>query len=144
MNELLTECLKITHYDFDPGATTNVDIAWVDFRDFQRFLVSFFRTIGTGATTLRILGNAQSNGGGTDVVVKTKTLTSAEPNAVGDYTFLECTVDEVIAAGKAAGIDVRYLSASVSVATDTDEGVVTYILGGPRYKAGALTSDNIA
>jgi len=144
MNNLLSEALKVTHYDFDPDGTSAVDVGWVDMRDFHNFMVSFFRTVGTSALTYKILGNAQSNGGGTDVVIKTKTLTGVQPDAVGDYSFLEATIDEIIAAGKAAGIDVRYVSANLTFATGTDEAVVTYIRGGAKKPQGSLTADAIA
>ena len=136
---------KITQYDFDPNVDTLVDVAWVDMKDFTNFLVGFFRTIGTSATVLKILGNAASDGSGTDVVVATKTLTSAEPNAVGDTTWMEVTAEQVKAAAVAAGITgVRYVSANISFVTSTDEGVVTYILGGPRFAYADLTADVIA
>lgn len=144
-NAAITEQLKITQYDHDPDATTATDVGWVDMSGFNKFLVSFFRTVGTSALTFSILANSASDGSGTDVTVKTKTLTDVQPNAVGDYTFLEVTEDEVKAAAVAAGeTGVRYVSASLTLATATDEGVVTYILAGPNYAASGLTADSIA
>ena len=143
-NQQLRSSVKVTQYDFDPDATTATEIAWVDMRDFDAILTSFFRTIGTGATTLSVVANSSSTGGGTDVTVKTKVLTSAEPNAVGDYTFIEVTAEEINQAAVDAGVaDVRYVTAVVSVATGTDEGVVTYIRRGKHQKLD-LTADNIA
>ena len=134
--------LAITHYDFDPGATTATDIGWVDMRDFDNFACSFFRTVGTAATTFKIIGNSASNGSGTDVTIKTHSIGS-EPDATGDYIFLECTGAEIAQEGSDAGETVRYLSASVSVATNSDEGVVTYVRGGGRAYDG-LSSDTVA
>jgi hypothetical protein len=122
MNSLLSERLKVTHYDFDPDATTATDIAWVDVTNINRLLISFFRTIGTSALTFTILGNAQSNGGGTDRTIKSITL-SSQPDAVGDYAFGEVTREEIIAANE----DIKYVSANLTFATGTDEGVVTYV-----------------
>ena len=136
---------KVTMYDFDPGATTATEIAWVDMRDFSEATFSFFRTIGTGATTLRVLANAASDGSGTDVVIADKTLTAAEPNAVGDYTFQSITAEQVAQEAADAGVvGVRYVCLELSVATDTDEGVATYILSKPRHAFTGLTADNIA
>jgi hypothetical protein len=122
-NSLLTERLKVTQYDFDPDATTATDIAWVDMSNCDRILISFFRTIGTADLTFTVLGNSASNGGGSDVTIKTVTLTGVQPNAVGDYTFVEVSRDEMVAASE----DIRYISANCTVATGTDEAVITYI-----------------
>lgn len=141
LNGLLTENAAITAYDVDPDATTTTDVAWVDMRDYSKLAVMFFRTVGTSDITLTVLGNSASNGGGTDVTVKTKTLTSVQPNAVGDYTFLEVSEEEVVSASESGA---RYLSANVSFATSTDEGVVVYVRHGAKYPQSGLTSDNIA
>lgn len=136
--------LQVTAYDFDPNATTATDVAWVDMRDSSAILIGFFRTIGTGATTLSVLANAQSDGGGTDVTVKTKVLTSAEPNAVGDYTWIEVSQADIAQAAAEAGVTgVRYVSASVSVATGTDEAVIIYIRK-PKHAKLNCTADNIS
>lgn len=136
--EKLTSELAVTHYDFDPGATTATEIDWVDMRDHCGILVSFFRTIGTGAVTFKIMANTASDGSGTDADIVTHAV-SSEPDAVGDYIFLECTAEQIAA----AGADMRYVTAVVSVATGTDEGVITYIRKGKRQYSG-LTADVIA
>lgn len=120
---LLAERLKVTQYDFDPDGTSAVDVAWVDMSNCDRILISFFRTIGTSALTFTVLGNAQSNGGGSDTTIKTVTLTGVQPDAVGDYTFVEVSRDEMVAASE----DIRYISANLTFATGTDEAVVTYV-----------------
>lgn len=132
--------MLVSHYDFDPDATTATDIAWVDMRDFGRFLCSFFRTVGTSALTLTILANSESDGSGTDVELKSKTFTAGQPNALGDYVFLECTAQEMAA----AGTDLRYITANCTVATGTDEGVVTYIRSDPRFAYEDLSADVIS
>ncbi len=130
----------IKGYDFDPGTTNATDIAWVDMRDYGLFACSFFRTVGTGALDgFTILANTQSDGGGTDVEIKAHAVGS-EPNAVGDQLFLECTAEEI----KTAGANYRYVSASCEFATDSDEGVVTYIRSKPRFPADGLTADIVA
>lgn len=128
----------VTQYDFDPDATTATDIGWVDMRDAGRFVAGFFRTVGTSALTFKIIANSASDGSGTDVEVKV--YSGAEPNAVGDYCFLECTAQELAA----LGTDLRYVSASCAVATGTDEGVVTYIRSDLRFPRADATADTIA
>jgi len=135
-NKLKTE-LAVKSYDFDPGATTETVIAWVDMRDFGNFLVSFFRTIGTGAVTLSI--KASTVAAGTSPVTVVTHAVASEPNAVGDQIFLECGINDILSAGSG----LRYVSAVVSVATGTDEGVVTYVRGN-GCKAADLTADVIA
>lgn len=140
-NQLVTEGAAVTLYDFDPDATTTTDIAWVDMRDYDRLLVAFFRTVGTSDLTFTIIGNSSSTGNGTDVTIKTKTLTSVQPNAAADYTFLEVSADEIVTASESGA---RYVSANMSLATSTDEGVVLYIRTGAKYPQSGLTSDDIA
>lgn len=124
-NALLSERLKVTHYDFDPDVTTAVDVAWVDMLDADRILMDFFRTIGTGDVVIQVLGNSASNGSGTDVVIKSKTNAEfGDPDAVGDYAFIEVSADELVAASESG---CRYVSLNIAAATATDEGVVTYI-----------------
>lgn len=137
--EKLTANVAVTHYDFDPNATTATDIAWVDMQNFGHFMCSFFRTIGTANVTFAILANTASDGSGTEVTVKSHAVGS-QPDAVGDYLFLECTAAEIAALGS----NLRYVSASVSVATNTDEGVVTYIRGLPRNAHADLSVDTVA
>jgi len=126
-------------YDFDPNGTAAVDIAWVDMRDFQNFACVFARTIGTGAVTFAILGNTASDGSGTDVTIKTHPVTF-EPDMLMEQIWLECTADELAS----FGADYRYVSASVSVATATDEGVVGYVRAGPKFAQSGLTADIVS
>lgn len=134
----LTEQLAQTAYDFDPDATTATAIAWVDMREYESLLVAFVRTIGTSALTFIIQGSASSNGA-SPVTVKTITL-AAQPDAVGDVVFGEADTNDLLA----AGTDLRYLSATLTVATGTDEGVVLYTLGNAKFKEAALTADVVA
>jgi len=129
--------MAITQYDHDPDATTATDVAWVDMRDYGKFIASFFRTVGTSALTYKIIANSASDGSGTDVEIKAG---SAAPDAVGDYAFLECTAEELLS----AGTDLRYVSLNLTLATGTDEGVVTYIRSCPRHAQSGLTADSIA
>lgn len=138
-SDKLLSNLAITHYDFDPDGTDAVDVGWVDMRDFSHFACSFFRTVGTSALdTFTIIANPESDGSGTDVNVKTHAVGS-EPNALGDYLFLECTAEEI----GALGSTLRYVSAACEFATGTDEGVVTYIRKGKR-SYDALSADTVA
>lgn len=140
-NKILAN-MAMTFYDFDPGDTAVTEIAWVDMRDFSNIAVSFVRTIGTGAITFDLIANDQSDGSGTDTVIKTHAVAS-EPNALMDTIWLEATADEIGAGGTGPA---RYVTARVSTATGTDEGVVFYNRDtrGGRFAHDALTADIIA
>jgi len=124
--------VKITGYDFDPNATSAQNVGFVDMRDYTDLAVAVQRTVGTSAMTLKIVGSHVA-AGTNPVDLAVKTFTAGQPDAVGDVVFLEA-----LAAGY------RYLSAVVSVATGTDEAVVTYIQAGARFSFDGLTDDIIA
>lgn len=141
VDKMLSE-LKILHYDLDPNATTATDVGWVDMRDYLAIAVSFFRTIGTSDVTLKILANTASDGSGDEATIVTKTI-SSQPDATGDYIFLEALADQIAQQGSEDGKAYRYVSANYSFATGTDEGVMTYVLK-PRYPRADLSSDLIS
>ena len=137
--DYLSSTLKVAMYDFDPDETTHTDVNWSDMRDFGAEMTMLF-SIGTGeVAAFSILANAASDGSGTDATVKTAALTS-NPDAVGDYTFLEALASEIVN----LATDLRYVSGNISLATGTDECVVTYVLGLPRFAYGGLTAESIA
>lgn len=142
-SDKLTSNLKITHYDFDPDATTATDVAWIDMRDISALVVSFFRTVGVSDLTMTILANTASDGSGNEATIKTKVFSDGQPNNVGDYVFLECLAEEVRQEGEEDGYAYRYVSANLTFDTAGDEGVVSYIAT-PRYKYEDLTSDYIS
>jgi hypothetical protein len=127
-------------FDFDPNETAATDVSWQDMRDFGALLVQVFRSVGTGSlSSFTILANAQSDGSGTDYEVKAHALGSA-PDAVGDYISLDCLASEF----PPLGTDLRYVSGAISLVTATDECVVVYVFGLPRFAYGSLTADSIA
>lgn len=140
--EKLTSELKVTQYDFDPNSTAATAVSWVDMKDYSKLLVAFFRTVGTSGLTFLIQASAASNGASAETVV-TKTI-SSEPDAVGDYVFAEVLAEQIRQKGEETGKALRYVSAVLTFATGTDEGVVTYVLGGPRFKYTGLTADYVS
>lgn len=127
----------VTSYDFDPDASTAVDVAWVDMSGYGELTVVAIRTIGTGNVDgFKILSNPTSTGGGTDVEVKDYGTFTSQPDAIADFVVLSCRADEL--GGN------RYVSAQLELATDTDEFMVVYIRSKPRHAYDGLTSDTIA
>lgn len=132
--------MAFRNYDFDPDSTNATDVAWVPMKDFASFMATFTRTIGAGNLTgFKILANSQPDGSGTDVEVKVHPLTD-QPNALMDQIHLECSAEEIAHLGE----DLAYVSANIQFATATDEGVVSYHRGDPRYKKDGLTADIVA
>lgn len=141
-NQQLRAELVVTGYDFDPDATTATDVGWIDGQDVDALLVKCQRTVGTSALTFAIIGNTAADGSGTDTTIKTITL-AAQPDAVGDVVFGEVTRGEILQAAADAGVEIRGLSAQLTVATGTDEFVVTYIVKSCHVKKDN-TSDVVA
>jgi hypothetical protein len=138
--DYLSSVLKVMMFDFDPDETTHTDVSWQDMRDFGAVLMTMMHSVGTGTVAaFSILANAQSDGSGTDATVKTHALGS-DPNAVGDYIHLEALASEIVN----LATDLRYVSAQIALATTTDECVVTYVFGLPRWGYGSLSSDSIS
>lgn len=132
-------------YDHDPDDSGAQDVEWKDMRDFNSFMAIFFHSVGTGTISeFDLLGNAQSAGTGTDLTLKSHALGS-NPDAVGDYLFLEVTASEIaqLDTSTITG-DVRYVTASVDMDTSTDEAVVIYIFGNPRFRHDGLCTDVVA
>lgn len=134
----------IKSYDFDPGGTSAVDVGWVDCRGYGHYAFHVFKSVGTGnVSALSILGNTTTTGSGTDVTIKSKTI-SVQPANVGQGIFIEVSADEVNAAGVAAGVDIVGISASVTLQTGTDECVVTYIFSEPKHAYKNLSADYLS
>jgi hypothetical protein len=142
LNGRLSEYSAITVYDLDPDATTATDVAWVDMSEWYHFRFLFIRTVGTSALTAKIFANSAANGSGTDITVKTLTL-AAQPDALVDMIQGEYTADDIAAADVANGT-ARYVTANLTFATGTDEGVVVYERFGPRNATSGLTADIVA
>lgn len=138
----LTSEVKVTMYDFDPNSTDATAVGWVDMKDFSTLLVGFFRTVGTSDITLSIKAAPAASATNAQIIVE-KTITS-QPDAVGDYIFIECLAEQIAAVAESSGYPLRYASAYISFATATDEGVVTYIRSGARVKRENLTEDYIS
>lgn len=128
--------------DFDPDSADAVNVAWRDMREYGRFVAGFMRTIGTGALDMFTIVAASNNTGANLTTILSKTI-SSQPDAVGDYVFLEITADQ-IAHEDTSGVGLRYVSARLEFATSTDEGVVLYIRGDAQRARANLTADAIA
>jgi hypothetical protein len=134
-------------YDHDPAdASVATEIAWVDMRDFEYFAVLLFTSVlgGTGPTAFTIIANAESDGSGTDVSIKTHAIASS-PDAVGDFLVLQCTAEEIAQEAADAGVaNARYVTAVVTCNNTADECVVFYQRAGCKRARRALTADHVS
>src|SRR4030066_415993 len=142
MNKLSEE-LSVVMYDHDPAdSTVKPDVAWVDMKDYDKILIKVMASALTGtgliASGFLLIANPNSDGSGTDVTIKTHAMGTAV-DAVGDQDWLECTKDEIVAAGSI----LRYVSANLDMQNAADEAVVVYIRSAKTKQAG-LTVDIIA
>ncbi len=129
---------KIEMHDFDPDATSVTAVGWRAISGFRTFLARLMRTIGTSATTFDIAVATDSSGTGATAVITH--AVGSEPNAVGDELFLEVSVENMRETLAAA----THWSARISLATNTDEMVVTTIESDPQHPRTGLTADIVA
>lgn len=135
---------KVVIFDFDPDSADPVDVGWEDFRDYEYLTVIIIRTIGTGALDgFRLLGNSASDGSDTDVVLKTHAVGS-EPNLIPDSLVLTVSASEMAQEGEdGSQSDLRFVSASLELATSTDEFIVEYIFSNAHHPTLGLTADTV-
>jgi len=137
-NKTLTQN-AITFYDFDPNATTATDVAWVDMRDYSGLTIGYYKTVGTGALTSLIVQASAASNGSSPATVATKTIAS-DPDAVGDYVFFEIDEDDIAQALDGG----RYVTATIALASGTDEALVTYIRTGAKFAGDGESADTVA
>lgn len=133
-------------YEHDPAnATVATEIAWVDMRDFGELMVLAMshNLTGNGITAFALVANDESDGGGTDVTVKTHAVGSA-PDAGGDFLMLECTAEEIVQLGEENDVDLRYVTAVITEHNANDEAGVCYIRGAAKHARRALTADVVS
>lgn len=148
--EYLGSRFKMAAYDHDPGATTAVlcshdggtTINYFDGKELRKFGVIAKPTVvaAGGLTTVEIVASA-TTAFSSVTVIKDSGVVAAD--ALTDYVFLECTMEEVAHLGAAAGVELRYIAARLTNATATDEVAVFYI-GEPIREYSGLTATTIA
>ena len=132
-------------FESDTGATAAVDIAWVDMRDFERFVAAYFRSVDTtaGVAVFKILANSEADGSGTDVILVSHDLDD-DTDAVGDQVFLECSAEQLADASTTASGLLRYVSVSITPGDNGEEAIILYIRTNARYPKTSLTADIVA
>ena len=143
--------LGMALYDHDPDANTALIVSpdagttlrYIDMRDCNNFAAIAMSSALTGAgiTLLEIVASETITFAAVTVI---KTSGAVVCDAVGDYVVEECTAEEVGYLAAAAGLDLRYVAARITVANAADEAVVAYVEGNKRWAYSGLTADTIS
>lgn len=105
----------------------------------KRFLAGFFHSLGAGTVTkFQIIAATAADGTGATIVVD-KDLT-ANPNAVGDFVFAECTVEQV----REVLANATHVGVRVQLNTAGDEAVIYFEADGMDSNKADLTADFIS
>lgn len=146
----LQSALSVRSYDHDPGATTAIICSpdggttkrSVDMKLFSRFMAQAKPTVvgGGGLTKLEIVAAATSAFSSVVVVKETGTVAA---DALDDNVTLECTAEELAQLSSENSVDLRYVAARLTMATNTDEASVVYIATGGRFSYENLTADSV-
>lgn len=133
--------------DFDPDATglTLVDLdptgtdECLAIDQYRRFIVGFMRTVGTGALSgFEVIAATDADGTGA-TQVEAHALGS-QPDAVGDYIWIEVDVEQVRDALETA----THIGVRIDFDTSTDEGVVYFERADPYFPRTGLTADYVS
>lgn len=144
--------IRMRENDPDTGSDAYVDLAepaagsagtptapFISIANFRRFAAIYMTTVGTGGITAFSIMAATSAAGAGAAAVVTHALGS-NPDAVGDFVVLECSVEqirEVLATATHVGV-------LVNLVTSTDEGCLTFIRDEPQFPVAGLTADYIS
>lgn len=124
-----------TEQSVKAGATT---ATWQAFKGYGSFQVAAMTALLTGSGMIELSIYAATDSSGTNATeIKTSGVIAAD--AVGDWAQLECSAEEVNAAGKAAGYNFTHIVAYVDCNHNDDEVAVVYILDEPLFRYDNLT-----
>ena len=128
----------------EPGGTTIEYVSWVSAKDMSNFVGGYLRCILTGTLTALSICVGESATPSTIAVVLAKDVTS-NPDAVGDYVFVEVSAAQIQKAAADAGIaDVElFVSVAVTEATVTSDSAILYD-STRKIEKDCLTADSIA
>jgi len=124
-----------TEQSVKSGATTTT---WQAFQGYGSFQVAAMTALLAGNGMIELSIYAAEDASGTNATeIKTSGVLAAD--AVGDWAQLECSAEEVNAAGKALGYNFTHVVAYVDCHHNDDEVAVVYILDEPLFKYDGLT-----
>jgi len=103
-------------------------------------LVVFMHSVGTGSVTSFRVFVADNAAGTTNAANVASHALGSDPNAVGDTLWLEVTGEQIKAAMGAAS---AYVGVKLTLATSTDEGVVSFE-SHQRHAYDGVTADYVS
>jgi hypothetical protein len=105
---------------------------------YRRFLAGLFRSVGTGnIDAFEIIAATDAAGTGATVVVEHAFATEAD--AVGDFVWLECDIEQVLEVLATA----THVGVRIEQATAGDECIVYFERAEPTFAYTDLTADTI-
>ena len=129
-----------TEQSVKSGATTTT---WKAMRDYEGFAVVAMTALLGGSGMIELSIYAAEDSSATNAT-EIKTTGVVACDAVGDYTCLEVTAEEVNHMGKALGYDFTHVTAYVDCQHNDDEVAVTYIRYGAKRATSGLTAETIS
>ena len=105
----------------------------------QSVVAGLVHTVGTGSVTSFRIFVADNAAGTTNATNVVSHALGSDPNAVGDYVFLEASAEQIRSASSTAA----YVGVKVTLATSTDEGIV-YFERHAKQAYNALTADYVS
>lgn len=135
---------RLVEFDPDSGSATDVTLnpedseKYLTIDQFRRFIAGVMVTVGTGGiTTVKLVAATAADGtGGVDIVSKTATTA----DAVGDYVWVECDVEQVREVLSTA----THIGVEIDLVTSTDECAVFFERAEPMFPRTGLTADYIS
>jgi hypothetical protein len=138
-------------YDHDPGSTgavvvsgdggtTKNYLAMSTYHNFVLVVMNSVSASSSGPTLVEIVAAESSTGTNATVVLAHATTASV---TVGDNIVLECTAEQIIEVGKAAGFNFTHVTGRITCSNSGDECVVLMGRFNPRWPQLNLTADAI-
>lgn len=129
-----------TEQSVKAGATTTT---WKAMRDYEGFAAIAMTALLAGNGMIELSIYAAEDASATNATeIKTTGVIAAD--AVGDYTCLEVSAEEINHIGEALGYDFTHVTAYVDCHHNDDEVAVTYIRYGAKFPQTGLTAETIA
>lgn len=146
-SEYIGSRIKMVGYDHDPGGTSatlagpdgGTTKRYVDMKEAYHMGCLVLPAIvgGNGITKVELVASAAATFSSVTVV---KDTGSIQADALDDFVWLECNVEEV----KQLGSTLRYVAARITQATGTDESKVIYVTCGRHFETTGMTTTTIA
>lgn len=129
-----------TEQSVKAGATATT---WKAMRDYEGFAVAAMTTLLTGTGMIELSIYAATDASASNAT-EIKTTGAIAADAVGDYTVLEVSAEEINQLGKAAGYDFTHVTAYVDCQHNDDEVAVAYIRYGAKRAYTGMTAETIS